>query len=286
MNKKISLLALVFIGAGLFSSTVLALPPMGPPKALLGQDRWAVGVEYAHWKMDLEAYGRAQEDPVGMGWLDPTYAKHKIEDLTSNMFFGNLGYGLSDNWDVFLRLGASEAQDDMTESRIDGLPPNEYRGLDCSYGFAWGFGTRATFWQDGDLSWGGLFQVTWENPDDGSISLRPSDGDPSVLKGDIELDLREIQIATGPTLQLDGFCIYGGPFLHFIKGDLDISASGEDSTPLLNRVRLSQDVREDSQFGGYAGIRWETYKKASLYAECQLTDDAWGIGIGAIWRFK
>lgn len=285
MNKKIALLALV-IGVCVSSSTVLALPPMGPPKALLGQDRWAVGVEYAHGQMDLEAYGRAQEDPDGMGWLDPTYTKHKIEDLTSDMFLSSLGYGVSDNWDIFVRLGASDAQDDMTERRIDGSQPNEYRGLDCSYGFAWGFGTRATFWQDGDLSWGGLFQITWENPDDGSISLRPSDGDPSVLKGDVELDLREIQIATGPTLQLDGYCIYGGPFLHFVKGDLDISASGEDSTPLLNRLISSQDIREESRFGGYAGVRWDTSENASLYAECQLTGDAWGIGVGAVWRFK
>jgi hypothetical protein len=286
MEKRIALLAFVLIAVGMSSSAVFALPPMGPPRGLLGENQWAVGVEYAHGETDLEAYGRAQDDPDGLGWLDPTYSKHRIENLTSNMFFGRLGYGISDNWDVFVRLGASEARDDMTERRVDGSTPNEYTGLDCSYGFAWGLGTRATFWRDGDLTWGGLFQITWESPDDGDVNLRPSDGDPGLLTGDAELDLREIQIATGPTLQLEDLIVYGGPFLNFVEGDLDISVSGLDSTPLLNRLRLSQDVREESQFGGYAGAHLNLRKNTSCYIEYQTTSDAWGIGIGVMRRFK
>ena len=38
----------------------------------------------------------------------------EIEDLSMNMFFVTLGYGVCDNWDIFVRAGAADAQDDVT----------------------------------------------------------------------------------------------------------------------------------------------------------------------------
>lgn len=286
MQKKIALLAVVLIIVGTCSSVVSALPSMGPPRASVGQDQWAAGLGYSYSQMDLEAFGKAREDPDGGGWLPASYAKHRIEDLTSSIILGRLDYGVSESMDVFLYLGASDAQDDMTEDRATGAQGNEYSGLDCSYGFAWGLGARATFWQDGDVTWGGLLQVLWENPGEGDISLRPTDGDPSRLTGDADLDLWEIQIAAGPTVQLEGFSIYGGPFLHFVRGDLEVNISGTDSFSAINRVELSQDVRQESEFGFYAGLQGEADAETSWYAEYRITGDAWGIGIGAVRRFR
>ena len=36
-----------------------------------------------------------------------------LEDFETNMFFGTLGYGICDNWDIFVRAGAADAQDDV-----------------------------------------------------------------------------------------------------------------------------------------------------------------------------
>jgi len=285
MEKRMSLFVIVLIVLAVSSSTVLALPPMGPPKAFLGQDQWALSLGYAYSQMDLQAYGRVQEDQ-GAGWLPATYSKHTIEDFTSNIVLGSLGYGVSDNWDVFVCLGVSDAQGDMSENRLDGSLGNEYSGLDCSFGYAWGFGTRATFWRDGDVIWGGLFQATWQNPGDGSVTLKPTGGDPSRLTGDVELDLSEIQIAVGPTVQLDSFCIYGGPFFHFVKGDADVDVTGEDSFGATWRVTASQDIREESQLGIYAGAQWRGSETISWFAEYRMTGDAWGIGLGAILKFQ
>ncbi|MHC4542424.1 MAG: hypothetical protein ACYS74_21995 [Planctomycetota bacterium] len=107
----------------------------------------------------LEAFGKAREDPDGGGWLPASYSKHKIEDYTTNLILGRLDYGVTRDLDVFLCLGFSDAQDDMSEERATGSQGNEYSGLDCDFGFAWGLGTRATFLQEGDVTWGGLLQV-------------------------------------------------------------------------------------------------------------------------------
>lgn len=285
MEKRMSLFVIVFIILAVSGPVVFALPPMGPPKALLGQDQWGLSLGYAYSQMDLESQGRIQEDQ-GAGWLPATYSNYIIEDFTSNIVLASLGYGVSDNWDVFVCLGASDAQDDMTEVRLDGSQGNEYGGLDCGFGYAWGFGTRATFWRDGDVIWGGLFQANWQNPGDGDATLSHSSGDPSRLEGDVELDLSEIQIAVGPSVQMDGFCIYGGPFFHFVKGDVEIDATGEDSFGATWRVTTSQDIREESQLGIYAGAQFRGTETTSWFAEYRMTADAWGIGLGAIWRFQ
>ncbi|UCC96839.1 MAG: hypothetical protein JSW66_13455 [Phycisphaerales bacterium] len=286
MTKKIALLAVGLIVVGACSSVVSALPAMGPPRALVGQDQYAVGLGYSHSQMDLEAFGRAREDPDGGGWLPASYSKHRIEDYTTNLILGRLDYGATQDLDVFLCLGFSDAQDDMSEERATGSQGNEYSGLDCDFGFAWGLGARATFWQEGDVTWGGLAQVIWENPDEGDIRVTPTDGDPSRLTGDAELELWEVQIAAGPTVQLEGFCVYGGPFLHFVRGDLDASLSGTDSFAAINRIELSQDIRQESELGFYAGVQGDASESTSWYAEYRITGDAWGVGVGAVRRFR
>ena len=191
MTKRIALFAVIFIVIGLTGSIVMALPPMGPPRALVGQDRWAIDVGVSHSKMDLEAFGTARERQSDAApWLPASYAEHSIEDLTSNMLLGRLSYGAYDTVDVFVCLGLSDAQDDMTEELATGGDGNKYTELDCSHGFAYGLGARATFWQEGDIVWGGLIQILWENPGDGDVDLAPTDGDPGKLSGDVEIDLQ------------------------------------------------------------------------------------------------
>jgi hypothetical protein len=239
--------------------------------------------------MDLEASGKSREDPGSEVWGPWLSSEHDIKNLTSNLVLGQVGYGALQNLDVFLCFGASDAQDDMKEATAGAYPGDKYTGLDSSFGFAWGLGARATFLQDGDVTWGGLIQVIWEKPGNGDIELSPEPPTlPNPLKGDADLDLREIQVAVGPTWQLEKFCVYGGPFLHLVDGTIDVSVSGLDSSgiPPLDKVELSEDIKEASEFGVYAGLQGEASESTSWYAEYRMTGDAWGIGVGAVRRFK
>jgi opacity protein-like surface antigen len=281
MEKRIALLVFVLIVVGVSSSAVYALPPMGPPKALLGQDRWDVGIEYGNQAMDLEAVGNITEIQVDPEFITVRKGKHNIKDLKSNIVMCRVGYGINENWDAFVRLGVADAKSDIERIYPDGATPEEYKGFDGSFGLAWGFGTRATFWQDDEVSWGGLFQMTWFEPDEGGISLS---GDPE-FSGDAKIEIWEVQIAVGPTWRIeDNFRVYGGPFLHFVNGDLDISGNTVDMGTEF-RLEAKGDIEEESQFGGYAGAHLDVDENTSCYIEYQLTGDAWGIGIGVARRF-
>ena len=288
MNKRIAMLAGALMVVGLCSSVVLALPPMGPPKAMVGQDQWTAGIGFSHGEMDLETRGKGQQDPGSGTFGAVSFDEHEIENLTTNMILGSLGFGVSDTWDVFVSVGGADAEDDITEILPSGAVDNRYTGFDSSYEFCNGLRSKMTFWEDGDITWGGLFQIIWQNPD-GEVELDPgsiSFVGTNKLSGDAELDFWELQIAVGPTWEGDNFRVYGGPFLHFIDGDIDIDVTGVDGVPSTWRVESSGDIREASQFGGYAGAQWLVHENATANIEIQFTADAWAVGLGAIWKFE
>ena len=277
MKKKIALFIVTVMLLCVSNPVVFALSPMGPPKALFGLNQWGFGIEYGNQTMDLEADGTISEiivDPLDV--LPSVNYKHNIDNLKSNMLMAKVGYGFNDNWDAFLRLGLVDAKGDIEYLFPDNANPFEYEGFEGSFGLSWGLGTRATFWQDETISWGGLLQVTWLEPDNSGVTLS---GEPR-FSGDVEIDIEEVQIAVGPTWRVnDSISIYGGPFLHFINGDLDISGRTVDmGTEIL--METKGDIEEESQFGGYVGAHLEMDDNTSCYIECQLTNDAWGVGIG------
>ena len=278
MEKRITLLAVILIVVDFSISVALALAPMGPPRATLKEGQLAVGFDYGRQEMDLQTYGEIQETTVG--WSETySHVKYKINGLTSNMFLGNLSYGMLNNWDIYGRLGVADIEcDEIMRIFADNSTPNRYQGLDSTYGFAWSFGTKATFGRDGDVVWGGLFQITRSNPDVSNINLL---GDPNFT-GEAEIDYYEIQLAVGPTLQLDDISIYGGPFVHFVRGDLDITGRTEDSFGIVSTEISAHDIMEESQFGGYVGVNLNATDNASVYAEYQFTSDAWAFGLGTL----
>lgn len=286
MEKRIALLALILIVVGVCSPVVIALPPMGPPRATLQEGQWAFGLEYGHNEMDLQTFGTIKETQLSPYLVRVnSYTEYKIENLQSNMFLGRIGAGVWENWDLFVRFGAIDAQDDITEELATGALGDQYTDFDSSSGFIWGFGTRTTFYQEADTTWGGLLQITWASPDGSDIIDK---GDASFT-GDAEIDYWEVQIAIGPTVEFDSFRLYGGPFLHFVNGDLEISGKAVDSVtpggPYDIMVEAEHDIREESQLGGYVGTQIYLDENSSLFTEIQFTDDAWGAGVGITWRF-
>jgi len=286
MEKRIALLVVGLIGVCFFSSTVLALSPMGPPRSFLEPNQWAVGIDYGLETMDLEATSTITEtilhegDPPAVA--SPRKAVQKIKDFKSNIVMGRVGYGISENWDAFVRLGIADGDSDIDQTYPDGAATDKFKGYDGSFGFAWGIGTRATFWENDNVTWGGLLQITWFDPDDGDIILS---GDSNYLSGSADIDMWEVQIALGPTWQVDDkLSVYGGPFLHFVNGDFDISYKTVDMGDEIH-YKGSGDIEEESQLGGYVGAHWDVRENIDCYIEGQFTGDAWGIGIGAARRF-
>lgn len=277
MEKRILLLVVIFMGVGLLSSAALALPPIGPPKSGLDKDQFSAGFEYGYSDMDLEGTYKLEAEAPTVPASFSFKEKINIEDFKNNMYFGNLGYGITDNWDVFVRLGAADLEIEDE--------------LEFGNGFAYGFGTKMTFAETDALTWGGLFQMTFFNPDDEGVSIDEDlgGGDSMTASGDLELDWWEIQIAVGPTWQMnDSICIYGGPFFHFVDGDAEGKYTGTANiggTDYPASAKESVDFEEDSMFGGFVGAQFDLAENASFCVEYQLTGDASAFSTGIVWRF-
>ena len=226
MEKKIIVILLVFA----FCVPSFGLTPMGPPKAGLKQGQYGVGLNYTTGEMDLEF------SVSGVG--DVT------AEVESDMLFVDLGYGITDKWEGFVRLGTAKY---------------EIEDWDGGNEFAYGFGTKVTISEQDAITWGGLFQMTWIG------------GDDTISGVDIDVDAYEMQIAFGPTYEVDSMRIYGGPFLHLLDGDGDAGIAG---------LSASFDVEQESVFGGYVGAQFDVAENSCVNVEAQFTGDAWAITAG------
>jgi hypothetical protein len=299
MSNAKSLLIIGLVGMALLASTALGGAPMGPPMALLGEGHWAVGGEYGHENMTMRASGtlRAVYNDIPFDFVENI----RIDDLAMNMFFGTLAYGVCDNWDIFVRVGASDATDGARATANIPRNPNDPNALvdqlgvpqtyplgsfDNSFGLAWGVGTRATFCRSGPWSFGGLVQATWFKPGDSSVRYTdPMWGTGVQHVGNASFDFWETQVSLAVAYQVDTWRLWAGPFLQFVAGDLD-----RDGSILFNGVNAgdkfhaSSKLQQESEIGGHVGADWELSKQLDLWVEGQVTGDSWFAGVGLIFK--
>lgn len=256
------------------AATALGSTPIGLPIAVLEERRWAVGVEYGYAETDLRAYGVYTTALTGSS-ASSAFEMLQIDGLRSNTIWETLAYGVCDNWDVFLRLGVADGQDDVGGSAGRFL-------YDGGSDFAWGLGTRATFCQWGPWSFGGQTQVTWLNPDGSAFSAADPGVAGRVTVGTADIDLWQTQVGLAAACQIDTWQFWAGPFLEFVEGDLDRSGriliDGVDSGSFMGTSR----IEERAQFGVHFGARWETSDAWSWWLAGQVTGESWSLGVSGV----
>lgn len=219
----------ILIGVVLFGSPAWALTYMGAPSSDVKQGELFLGFDYSNSELDFK--------------FTSDTTRGILDNVGSDLYLGRAGIGLINGIEIFGRFGIGEIEDLGNE-------------------FVWGAGTRATFAQKDNVSWGALFQLT-------ALSAEGSGpiGD-YELAGD--LDAYECQFAIGPTFDNGDSSVYLGPFFHFIDGDVDLATQG------------SVDLKQDSEFGLYIGVSWDIADKTTLNIELAGTDDAKLVGIGLV----
>ena len=197
--------------------------------------------------------GDVQQDPVGMGAnysyseADITIEGMGVDDVEFSSYLARIAYGATDEWGVFVSVGTADVEAD------------DYDG---SSEFAFGIGVKGVFHEGEHVSWGALSQIHWfKSKDTGRVDGLSADG---------EFDLYEVQVGAGPIYQADGFCVYGGPFLDFIRGDFDVRIRGRS---------VPGEIKEESKFGGYVGGQIQIWNDATLGVEVQITGDGFAVGI-------
>lgn len=230
--KKLTLVTVVVV---LSYGTTFALTPMGPPVATLEKGQITVGGAYSWSETDIELEYRGLEVGVNYVQLQTTLA--------------NIHYGIvEDRWEVYAALGVAEINE------------RDFKG---GWDFAGGIGTKITTNLDRTLSWGALCQALWfQGEDDWTVA---------GYSGKTDIDAYEIQIAAGPSYKADTFCVYGGPFVHIIRGHADLKQAGST---------VSFDIEEDGVVGGYIGGNVQIAENVTANIEFQVTQDAVGFGAG------
>jgi len=275
---KKPLLAVITIMLHFCCSVTLALDPIGSPAGTLKRGQFGIGADYSFSKMDFKAKGRSILTIYNLtsGDIIGTQSQEQhlsLDGIKVHKAYANLGYGITDSLEAFLRLGAANA---------------EWKG-DGDTHFSFGFRTGLTFYQKDALQLSALAQYSWAESDFDSLPLTTVVGGisyPMLMSG--RLNMQELQIALGPTYELTkGISLYGGAFFHFIDGKLNLrSRPFTTGIPGIGcYLDSSYDIDQVSELGAYIGAKIDTTKNISYSIEYQHTASADAIAMRLLWRF-
>ncbi len=254
--------------------------PMGFPGSMLKTGQWHVGVEFAQGDADWRADGRCTETVIGVG-SESYQQDFRIDDLRTHAIFGQLAYGLADDWDIFVRLGGVQTEADIEVPGVAfGTRNAGQTRLDGDYGFAAGLGTRATFYRHEAFSVGGLLQGTWLDPGD-SRSTYGYSGSSETLVTNARLRYFQGQLSLAGLYQQENWHLWVGPFVQYTTGDLDLEARYYLDNVAAGSITCTGDLDDSTRLGIHlgGGLRIERF---TCWLEGQFTDQSWLWAVGGV----
>ena len=278
MKRKFLAIGVVLFVGGVWVQAALALDTLGPPAAAgLDQGQASLGFDYSHSIMDLKLSNTKRSDNFGGSENLPSW---KIRHFTTDVVTAKIGYSVTNDLEGFVRLGALTTEDSKGTLSVGSVT---YKGGMGDMGFDFGFGAKATLWQQDNLKVGGILQFGYAKPE-GKVRVNRG-GSIGVVECSSRVELREVQMAVGPTYKLsDDVSIYGGPFLHYVNGNTRFE--GRSSSIPSYKEKYSADVSQQNCFGGFIGMQLDLDKYVPfINVEWQhtATDDA--LGLNLTWKF-
>jgi len=255
----VAVLVVALLGASAF-----AVGNIGTPTAELKQGQWSLGGDYAYSDFDFDIDKIKWTTSEGGSATD----EFDIADVKTNFYYVTFGYGLADNWEVYGRLGIADIKG---ETDYDG---DKY-GANFDNDLVWGVGTRCTFHEKDKVRWGATAQINWI---DTSVEWKGSD-----WKDTLDFSAYDLLVAVGPTVDMGGWKLYGGPFFYMIDGDVDEKYTEWGEGTYWEKGKA--DVEEDSSFGGYVGAAIPIAENMDMTFEVAAISGGWAAGTGVVWTF-
>ena len=263
-------MSMLFVAA--LSVNVFAVGNIGTPTAELKAGQWSVGGDYAYSDIDLDTSKWKHTNSAG----DPAIKMpFEFEDVKTNFYYATLGYGLTDNLEVYGRLGIADikGRERWPESSTDW-------GSNFDNDLAWGIGARYTFYKQDKVRWGVTAQM---NRIDTSWDRKETSITYGRIERTLDLSAYDLLVAVGPTVDMGGWKLYGGPFFYMLDGDFDYKETWTSEGGGWEKG--SSDVEEDSSFGGYVGAAIPLAEKIDMTFEVAAISGGWAAGTGVIVRF-
>jgi hypothetical protein len=202
-----------------------------------------------------------------------TAPSETINGFEVNTLYATVGYGVFENGEAFIRMGAANAT--FGDSLWD-----EGEDFDSKYNFAIGAGLKATLYESFAWKIGGVFQINRTELDGEIDSSSWAIPQPHFA----EISMTEMQIALGATYLYSGrLSIYGGPFAHYISGDFDYKFT--KITTNLDTAEVSWEINEGPTYGGYIGAQIKIAKNSSANIEYQHTANASAFGVNFMMKY-
>jgi hypothetical protein len=273
MDKRFLVVGLVIVS---LCANVFAF--VGPPTAELKKGQWSGGFDYSYSSQGLDktrlegTYAKAGDPTVS------TSTKLKFKELETQRYYGTIGYGIDDWWELNVSLGIADVKD--TYKQV-GTSDTAYHDINFDNDFAWGLGTKVTFARSPKIDWGVAVQMNWL---DTSLSYDTTSGG-TVYKRTPSLSTYDLLVAVGPTVDMGGWKLYGGPFYYYLNGDLDSTVIRYDSGVLRFIDQESGDLRAKDNFGGFIGAQVDLTNSIACTLEFSAQQNGWGLGTGIAWKF-
>jgi hypothetical protein len=257
-----------------FSAQTYALSFMGPPTAERNQGQWSVGYNYSYSVQDL--------DKVRQNWImisdgattSTGEGRLRFEDLTVQRHYIGINCGFTDWWELYARIGLSDVKGD-----IHWFDDERKIGYDFDDDYAWGWGTKVTFKKSDTVAWGAALHLNWLDTSTAETVNIPGSG---PRRDTVTIDTYEVIFAVGPTIDMGGWKLYGGPFYYDMDGDYERHVNFFE---LDSIEREDAKIKEDGSFGAFAGAVMDLADNSDLTAEIFFTSDGWGFGAGIAHKF-
>jgi len=268
------------------TSTVVAGGFIGTPASNLDKGQFSVGFEYSYSSLDPDPSSMSrQSDEFFNGSLLPNLSTADrlnldIRDFDVSRYYGVISYGMTEFWDVDLKLGIAEIEG---SSRTD----DGWTSHDFDSDFAIGWGSRVTLFEKGNVAWGASVQMNWLDTDWNTGSTTTVGPVSAVTTHNISFESYDILLAAGPTIDMGGWRLYGGPFYYYFSGDIDYAKT--ELTMLagdtISRRQASKGDFTAGGMGGFLGIQLDLSKGTTLNCEFSAMNDGWAIGAAIMHRF-
>ena len=273
--RKIRLFGFALLIFGLCGSNAFSLDLMGPPTAEIEKGMFRAGIDYTFSDMDLELIeGEGTTFRNGELLGSGPAASQTISGFEVNTLYATIGYGVFENCEAFLRMGAANAT--FGDSLWD-----EGEDYDSNIDFAIGAGIKMNFYKGFDWKIGGVIQINRAELDgklDSSSWIIPQ---PQL----VDISTTEIQIAIGATYMYSSrLSIYGGPFAHFISGDFDFQFN-RVTDEFFDVGEFSWEINEGPIYGGYLGAQYELSQNIAANIEFQNSSDATVFGLSLLMKY-
>jgi len=274
MNKMTMLLGLL---VAIMSVSASGVGFIGTPTAELDQGQWNVGFNYIYSDMELDktkVTGSWQDfaldgTPTNNGTLS---SETEIDDVKTQRYYGTIGYGITNSWEAYIQLGVADVKAETKTPLGDFDELNG--GTNFDNDFAYGWGTRYTFHEQNNVRWGVSLQMNWLDTSVDSKSTWALESE----EQQIDWETYDLLIAVGPTVDMGGWNLYGGPFYYMLDGDLDME--GSETWPAgYGTWEGSGDLEADG-IGVFVGAQCTLMEKYDMTTELSFTGDGWAIGAG------